>query len=185
MEKIILQNKEIKIRKISKDDLKNVDLFLDYINSLVEEGAKISIKKKKTTKEEIEYLKVKIKNIKDKKEVFLLAEHNNKIIAMTEIRLLIEIKDHIGLFSIGVIKNYRNIGLGTYLANQIIEIAKKELKPSLKIIQLKVFLNNKIAISFYRKMGFKIVAKLPKQVQYKKRLVDEFIMNRKINISKI
>jgi len=58
----------------------------------------------------------------------------------------------------------------------IIELAKKEFNPKLKIIQLRVYINNKSAINLYKKMGFKIVAKMPKQIQFKGKLIDEFIM---------
>jgi ribosomal protein S18 acetylase RimI-like enzyme len=59
---------------------------------------------------------------------------------------------------------------------EIIKLAKKELRPGLKIIRLSVYSNNKIAIALYKKYGFKEVAKIPKQIQYKGKLIDEIIM---------
>jgi len=47
-------NKKIKIRKISKRDIKNVKKFQDFINSLVGERAMIKANKKMSLKEEKE-----------------------------------------------------------------------------------------------------------------------------------
>ncbi len=175
---LVLNKKEIKIRRLEDKDLKDVSKFLDYINSLIEEGAKIFIKNKKTIKEEREYLKEKLKNIKNKKDIVLIAKHNEKIIGMAHVGLLAEKQDHIGTFGIGVIKEYRGFGIGLHLSNKVINLAKKELK-NLKFIQLNAFSNNKPAINLYKKIGFKIVAVLPKQVQDKKKLVDEIVMIKK------
>jgi len=54
------------------------------------------------------------------------------------------------------------------------------LKPKPKIIRLNVFPTNKPAISLYRKFGFKKVAKIPKQISYLGKLIDEIIMLRRL-----
>lgn len=79
-------------------------------------------------------------------------------------------------FGITITQGYKGIGLGKYLMSEVIELVKKELNPKPKIIQLEVYINNKPAINLYKKMGFKIVAKIPKQIQYKGKLIDEFVM---------
>jgi ribosomal protein S18 acetylase RimI-like enzyme len=43
---------------------------------------------------------------------------------------------------------------------------------------LSVFSTNKIAMNLYKKLGFKKVARIPKQLQYKNKLVDEIVMIR-------
>ena len=60
--------------------------------------------------------------------------------------------------------------------SEIIKLAKKKLKPRLKFIRLGVYPNNKPALALYRKFGFKKAAKIPKQIQYKGKLLDEIIM---------
>jgi len=47
METKIFKDKKIRIREISKSDLKNVKRFQDYINSLVNEKAMIKVNKKR------------------------------------------------------------------------------------------------------------------------------------------
>jgi len=61
---------------------------------------------------------------------------------------------------------------------EILKLAKRKLKPKPKIILLSVFSTNNIAINLYKKFGFKKVAKIPKQFQYKGKLVDEIVMMR-------
>jgi len=87
METKIFNDKKIRIRKISKEDLKNVKRFQDYINSLVEEKAMIKVNRRVSLNEEVEWLKEKLKSQKEHKEVNLVAEDKDKIIAIAHIRL--------------------------------------------------------------------------------------------------
>ena len=172
----IFENKRIIIRKISKGDLRNAKEFQDFINSLIEEEAKIMMNKRLSLKEEKKFLEETLREIKNRKKVFLFAECNNKIIGITGIELDRWRKNHIGNFGITIMDGYRRIGLGKYLMKEIIKLAKKELKPKPKIIRLSVFPTNKPALGLYKKFGFKIVGKIPKQIQYKRKLIDEIIM---------
>jgi len=168
--------KKIIIRKLSKKDLRNVKKFRDFINSFVEEDAQIMMNEKVSLKEEEKWLREKLENIKKRKAVFLVAEHNGTVIGTTGIDLSILRQNHIGNSGITVKKTYRKMGLGSYLIREIIKLAKKELKPKPKIIRLNVFSTNTLAIIFYKKLGFKKMTRIPKQIQYKNKLVDEIIM---------
>ena len=85
-------------------------------------------------------------------------------------------QNHIGGLGIAILKDYRGIGLGKYLLGEILELAKEKLKPKPKIIKLSVVSVNKVAISLYKKMDFKEIARIPKQFKYKKKIYDEIIM---------
>ncbi|PIR71544.1 MAG: hypothetical protein CO145_01015 [Candidatus Nealsonbacteria bacterium CG_4_9_14_3_um_filter_37_13] len=172
----IFNGKKITIRKISKNDLRNVKKFQDFINSFVKEDAKIMMNEKISLKEERKWLKEKLGKTRKQKALFLLAEHNAIIAGTTGIDLNIWRQSHIGDLGITIKKGYREIGLGTYLMKEIIKLAKKELKPKLKIIRLSVFPTNKPALALYKKFGFKKVARIPRQIQYKEKLIDEIIM---------
>jgi len=176
MEVKILNNKKIKIREISKRDLKNVRKFQDFINTLVEEKAMVKANKKVGLKEEIAWLKEKLNQIKKKREVALIAEDKNEIIGSTDIKLDWGRAIHVGHYGIAIRKGYRSIGLGTYLTKEVIKLAKNKLKPRPKIIRLSVYATNKPAIEFYRNLGFREVAKIPKQGKIKDKLVAEVIM---------
>lgn len=176
MERKIFAGEEIIIRKLSQKDLKNVKKFQEFINSLVKEEAKIALNKKFSLAEEKKFLEEKLKGIKNREQVFLIAEYNTKIIGTTGIDLDKWRKNHVGNFGITIRAGYRGIGLGQYLMAKILELAKKELKPKPKIIKLSVYPNNKPANSLYKKFGFKKVAEIPRQIQYKNRFLNEIIM---------
>ncbi|KKQ18576.1 MAG: GCN5-related N-acetyltransferase [Berkelbacteria bacterium GW2011_GWA1_36_9] len=167
---------KITIRKLSKGDLKNSKEFLDFINSLVKEEAKILLKKELTLKEEKEKLEKFLESTDKKTMVFLIAEHSGKIVGTTSIDLGRGRKNHIGGFGIIIRDSYRGMGLGKYMVGEVIRLAKKELRPAPKIIQLEVYANNKPAINLYKKMGFKAVARIPKQIQHKGKLVSALTM---------
>jgi RimJ/RimL family protein N-acetyltransferase len=176
METKFFGDKKITIRTLKKSDVKNAKKWLKYINDLIAEDAKLLVNGKMMLKDEITFLEKTLKGIKDKTEVYLFAECGDKIIAGTGIKLNPMRKNHIGTFGIAISDGYRGMGLGKYLTTEILKMAEENLKPSLKMIDLGVYTNNKAGIALYKKMGFKQVAKLPKQMQWKDKLVDEFVM---------
>lgn len=169
-------DKKIVIRKLSSKDLKQAKKFKIFINRLIKEDAKVLMDKEIALKYERNWLKERLKEIKNHQEVHIFAEFENDIIASTAIGLGKFRNNHIGELGISIKKEYRGIGLGTYLIKEIIKLAEKELKPKPKIIRLGVFINNKPAINLYKKVGFKKVAQIPDQIQYKGKLVDEVVM---------
>jgi len=159
---------------MKRSDLKRAKNFLDFINSLVEEEAMILEKKKKTLREEKEWLKSQLKEIREKKRVIILAENKNKIVGICSCRSGRERQSHVGEIAIGIRKGYRGIGLGKFLFGEVLKLAKRKLRP--KIFRLFVFEGNEIAKNLYKKFGFKEVAKIPKQIEYKGKLISEIVM---------
>ena len=180
METKIFGDKKITIRTIKKSDIANARKFQQYINSLVEEDAKILMYKRASAQEEKTFIEMVFKGVKNKTRVHLIAECDGKIIATTGIEQGRLRRNHIGTFGIAIVKGYRGLGLGKFLMSEIINLAKKDLKPKPRIIQLEAFANNKPAISLYKKMGLKIVTNVPKQIQYKGKLISETIMMKEI-----
>ena len=171
-------NKKLTIRSLEKADIKRAALFKKYVNELVDDDtALISKKTKVTLKEEREWLKNHLKEIKERKRVVLVAEDKNKIVGLTEIALSKRlIKSHVVGFGISVLKDYRGIGLGTYFMEEVLKLAKKKLKPKPKILRFGAFAVNKVALSLYKKMGCKKLVKIPKQFKLKGKFYDEIIM---------
>ncbi len=176
METKTFGDKKIIIRKPIKSDAKNLKKFQVFINSLVEEEAMILMNEKTTLKQEKEYVDSMLKSARNKSKIYLVAEHDNKIVGNASVELEKWRTSHVGEFAIAIADGYRGVGLGNHLMSEVIELAKKELKPKPKIIRLRVYSDNIPAIGLYKKMGFKIVARIPKQIQYEGRLFDEFIM---------
>ena len=176
MEAKTFGDKNIIIRRLSQKDLKNAKKFQGFVNSLIEEGAQILFDKKFSLEEERKWLEEEFKNIKNSRTVFLVAEHEDKVISIANVDLNKGRQNHTGILGVSIRKEYRRIGLGTYLIAEILKLTKKELKPKPKIIRLSVFPTNKPAIKLYKKFGFKEVARIPKQIQYKGKLIDEIVM---------
>lgn len=174
----IFGSKKLLIGTIEKRDLKNLKDFRTFINSLVEEDAKILMNEKATLKDEKEFIGDALKSTKNKSKVFVIARDGNKIVGNTSIEKQRWRRNHMGHFGIAIAQEYRGIGLGKHLISEVIKSAKKEFGPGLKVIQLEVLVNNKPAIALYKKMGFKIIAKIPRQIQYKGKLIGEYIMNK-------
>lgn len=175
METKIFADKKITIRKFKKSDLKNLKKFLEYANSFTEDDKLLTVGKI-SVREETEFLKGVAKRQKEKTGIYLIAEHNGKIVGSADIDLFERRGNHVGDFGIRIVEGYRGMGLGKYLMSEVMRLAMKQLKPAPKILFLQAFANNKPAINLYKKMGFKIVAKIPKIRQYKGKLVDEIVM---------
>lgn len=169
-------DKKITIRLFSRKDLKHPEKFQDFVNSLVEEGAQIGNKEKIPLNEEIKWLKEQFEKTKKHQQIRVIAEHNDIIVGNTRISLREGRENHVGKMSISVRKGYRDRGLGGYLLEKVIKMAKRKLKPIPKIIRTSALSTNEPAISFYRDHGFKEVARIPDQLMFQGKLVDEVIM---------
>lgn len=171
-QKVILAGKRLILRNPKMSDVKTL---LEFINSLVEEDAPILVNKKATLKEEREWLKDRIKLMKQNKLHFILALHKGKAIGNAEVRKGNWRQSHVGTIGISVEKNYRGIGLGTLLLKKAVEIAKKD--PEIKVLTLTYYEPNKmVAKKLYEKVGFKTIVKLPRRSLYKGKYVDEYVM---------
>ena len=133
MENKMFGGKKILIRKAEKADIKRAGRFLDFINCLVEDNAKLLMNKKTTLKEETGWVKDMLCGVKNKTTVFLAAECEKKIVGTVSIELGRWRTNHVGTLSIAISNGYRGIGLGTYLMSEIMKLAKKELNPIPKV----------------------------------------------------
>ncbi len=175
--RIRLNDKEILLRRPMLDDTKSI---LKLYNSLIEEGAQLSINKKLTFKEENEWMKNQLNLIKQDKLHRFVATYNEEIVGSIEMKKGMWRESHVGeIMGVVTEKQYRGIGLGTVMMKEMIKIAKQE--PDIKVIYVRPFVTNKPAIGLYKKVGFKKVATLPKRHFYKGKYVDELIMDYPLN----
>lgn len=168
--------KEITFRIPQKAD---VDALLEFINKLADEDTFISVRKKKTKKEEVEYLAKITQALKKKKGLTITAFYQNKVVANGEVNRMGERREHVGLLGVSVARDFRGQGIGEWLMKELIRIAKGVLK--VKLITLEVFSNNSRAINLYQKLGFKECGRLPEAINYKNKFVDNIIMYLKLN----
>jgi ribosomal protein S18 acetylase RimI-like enzyme len=167
---------KITIREISSRDLVKVREFQDYINSLVEEDAQILINKRISLKEEKQWLKKEIEEVRKKRRIMMIAEHMDRIIGICDVWLRKGRENHVAEIGLSVRKEYRGIGLGKFLMETALKVAKDKLRP--RIFRLSVASTNKIAQNLYKKLKFKEVARIPEQLKYKGKFVDEIVMIR-------
>ena len=180
METIIFGDKKIIIRELATGDLKIIKEFMYFMNSLVDDNAKVSKIEKIDIKEERRWMVGALGLIKSKKMVYVIAEHDGKIVGGSNVKQCNGRRNHVGSFGVSIRSGYRGIGLGKCLSKKAIELAKERFNPTPKFIRLEVMSNNEPAQGLYRKIGFKKVARIPSQLQYNGKLVDEMVMLLKI-----
>lgn len=93
-----------------------------------------------------------------KDDIMLIAKDNGKIIGNASLNRLPRRMKHRGDFSVAVIKEYWNKGIGSRLLRKMIELAKEN---SIEIIDLQVRSDNSRAIHLYEKYGFRRIGTHP------------------------
>jgi ribosomal protein S18 acetylase RimI-like enzyme len=166
--------KEVILRTPKWEDL---DDFLDYINSLVEEGADIVRDEKVTRDQEADWLGTMLARLEKGERFSLVAEVDKKAISISELWRKKGYSSHVGGVAIGISKRYRDIGIGTQLMKILISQAKIM---GLKILTLEVYSTNKRAIHVYEKMGFTETGRIPKGLYRNGKYIDEVMMTKEI-----
>ncbi|MDQ3192818.1 MAG: GNAT family N-acetyltransferase [Bacteroidota bacterium] len=91
--------------------------------------------------------------IENKNSLFLIAIYNEQIVGNIDLsgsqRKALK---HTAVIGMGMLKEWRNTGLGTALLNCSINWAKQN--PLLELLWLQVYANNQAGISLYKKAGF-------------------------------
>lgn len=124
--------------------IKTYILQSNYIPKL-EQEIKLNVE------QEIEWINSFIIN---NNSILLIAEYENQILGNIDLTgNRRKIMEHTVVVGMGMLKEWRNSGLGTALLSSAIEWAK--LNPVLELIWLQVYTENKIGINLYRKIGFK------------------------------
>ncbi|MEM3565752.1 MAG: GNAT family N-acetyltransferase [Candidatus Bathyarchaeia archaeon] len=164
--------RKVILRTLKWEDL---DDLLDFINSLVEEGANILRTEKVSRDEEIEWLSGIFKRL-ERGEIFCVAaEVDGRLVANSEIIKGTGYSRHVGFIGIAIKKGFRGIGIGTEMMKVLQEYARKV---GLKVSTLSVFANNQHAINLYKKMGFVETGRIPKRFFKDGAYIDEIIMTK-------
>ena len=155
----------------------DLDDFMEYINSLVEEGADILRDQKVTRNQEADWLSRKLAMFEKGETFDLVAEVNGKVIAHAELHRKKGCSNHVGGLGIGIHKNYRDIGIGTQLLKSLIAQAKSM---GLKLLTIEAFSTNKRAIYVYEKVGFTKTGRRPSVFYRNGKYIDEVIMTQEL-----
>lgn len=159
-------SKRVTLRKLRWEDL---DDLLDFINSLVAEGADIMRETPVTREEEADWLGKRLAFIEKGEIIGVVAEVDGKVVANSEVGRKRGFQRHVGGLGIAVKKDYRRIGIGKELIKTLIEESRKI---GLRVLVLDVFDSNTAAKSLYAKMGFKDAGRIPMGVFKKGKYID-------------
>jgi RimJ/RimL family protein N-acetyltransferase len=109
---------------------------------------------------------------------YLVAWVDGKVAGGASIHPQHEKRKHVADFGISLRESYRNVGLGTILIKEFIEIAKKQ---GIEILQLSVYATNQRALHVYEKCGYKECGRLTRDIKfldgtYADRILMEFLL---------
>ncbi len=111
------------------------------------------------------------------REIFFLALDGKKVIGWCNIRPDIRTgTGHVGLLYMGVLREYRNRGIGAKLLETSLEHA--ECVRGFESIQLEVYASNKRAIRLYRNFGFQVDGLRKKARKHKGKYEDILLMSK-------
>jgi len=166
--------REVFVREPKKNDLENVWKFIcKQITDSDADG--LGRNEPPSLEEEKKWFSNLIDGIKNKKRIYLVLEHDGKVVGSTEIERKTGRQRHIAGFGIVIDKEFRRQGLGTRAIPIIIDLARERME-GLKIVFLEAFSYNEGAQKLYEKSGFKKVAVLPDSCLNKGKLYDKLVM---------
>ena len=152
---------------------KDLDDFVDLINSLVEEGAPIILEKKVTREEEADWLSKVLARMEKGEQVWVSAEVDGSIVGNSSLSIKGGCRSHTGDVGVILKEGYRDVGIGTEMMRTLIEHANKK---GLKVLTLGVFATNKRAYHVYEKVGFENVGCIPKGFYRNGKYIDHILM---------
>lgn len=171
---IAKDGREVLLRPPRWEDL---DDLLDFINSLVEEGADILRNQKVTRDEEADWLGRKLADMEKGNLFWLVAEVDSTVIASSELKTGTGYSRHVGTIGVGVKRDYRDVGVGTELLKALISHAKTI---GLELLTLTVSSSNTRAIHVYERIGFKETGRIPHSLFKNGTYRDSIIMTKKL-----
>ena len=153
--------------------MRDLDNFLEFINSLVDEGAEILVEKRTTREAEADWLGKLLADIEKGSAICVAGEVGGKVVANSEVRRGTGKRSHVGTLGIGIRDGYRDVGIGTEMMRVLVQESRRA---GLRLLRLTVFNSNLRARHVYEKAGFREVGKMPKAIRQGDRYVDEVCM---------
>jgi len=152
------KSKEVKLKNgksvlIRQTEISDAEKLLNCIKTYIPQSQyipKLEQEIKLTIEQEEDWINSFLVN---NNSLLLVAEYENQIIGNIDLTAnRRKVMEHTAVIGMGMLKQYRNSGLGTELLLSVIEWAKQN--PILELIWLQVYTENELALNLYRKMGF-------------------------------
>jgi len=157
--------------------MSDLDDLLEFINSLVDEGAEILVEKRTTREAEADWLGRLLADIEKGSVICIAGEVDGKVIANSEVRKGTGKRSHVGTLGIAIRDGYRDVGIGTEMMRALVEESKRA---GLRLLRLTVFDSNLRARHVYETVGFREVGKMPKAIRQGDEYVDEVYMAKEL-----
>jgi RimJ/RimL family protein N-acetyltransferase len=151
----------------------DLDDLHELINSVIEEGADITMNEKVTREQEADWLSRQLAETEKGNRFSLLAEVEGKVVANSSITQKTGYSKHVGNLGIIIKDGFRDIGVGTEMLKRLITYAQER---GLKLLQLGVFSTNTRAKHVYENVGFRETGCIPKGIYKNGKFVDHITM---------
>lgn len=149
----ILTLKNQKTVTIRQAEIDDAEKLLHCIKTYIPQSEyipKLEQEIKLTIEQEKEWIYYFLTN---ENSLLLIAEFNNEIVGNIDLTgNRRKIMEHTAVIGMGMLKEWRNTGLGTALLKLAIEWAKEN--SILELLWLQVYTDNELGLGLYRKIGF-------------------------------
>ena len=166
--------REVTLRAPRWEDL---DDMLEFINSLVEEGAEIMIDRRQTRESEVDWLARLLTKVEKDEAAVVAAEVDGRFVGQVEVTPRSGRSRHVGVLGIALKDGHRDVGIGTELMR---EAEAQAGRLGLEMIQLSVFENNERARHVYRKVGYRDAGVWPRAIKKGDAYIDEILMSKEL-----
>jgi len=156
------------VREASKEDARAIT---DVVNSVASEKRYILTEKSREDWDKA------VSEIKEKgRGLLIVAQADGKVVGMGHLtKGKWEKNRHVGFLGMVILKEFREIGIGTAMMDYMMRYARQE---RLEKISLNVFSTNERAIHLYQKFGFKLEGAIKRQYKIEGKYVDELFMRK-------
>jgi len=170
-------DRRITIRTLKRNDILALTNFANTLSREKETNPNlgiVSLDKRVTQKEELEFLDRIISGRRAKEEISLAAFDGERMVGHCHLsrRKQRDVR-HTGVFGISVIEGYREVGIGSRLAAEVLGQAPKM---GVWVVELEVMDINDVAIRLYEKIGFRRAGIIPNKILRKRRHIDIVVM---------
>ncbi|MDQ1279783.1 MAG: hypothetical protein QG670_1045 [Thermoproteota archaeon] len=155
----------------------DLDDLIEFINSIIEEGADLGTYQKVTREQEAEWLGQQLAETEKGNRFVVLAEVHGKVVANASIVKYAGYLAHVGELSIAIKNGFRDIGVGTEMLKTLISRAENM---GLKMLTLTVFSTNNRAKHVYEKVEFRETGCIPNGLYKNGKFIDHIIMVKEI-----
>jgi len=166
---------------LQKPNLNQVQELLEFTNRLIEEDTFLNLTGKPISfLSERRWLEDRLKEIARGDNYFAWAFNEKRMVGSVSVIRAKTRSSHVGEIGLMVDKDFRGEGLGQFLLEFILQVAKKM---KMQIVIVEVFADNVAALVLYKKFGFKEYGRLPKGLLRQGKYSDQIELYKNISSS--